>query len=145
MSAEYAAHQRERCRNTPAIGFHSGLLQHNRSDEQSRCDTTGDSEYVTGSLKQTLSTPRIGLAYRPIASNDNLVLRAGYGIYWSAIPGTVFEQESFDPWMITVRAGGSTAPEATFQNPWVPPPPGEFTVHPAVVDELAVRFEELLI
>jgi len=73
-------------------------------------------------MKKAFS-PRIGLAFRPIASQDNLVMRAGYGIYWSAIAGTVFEQQSFDPWMITVRAGGSSVPEATFQVPWVPFPP----------------------
>jgi Carboxypeptidase regulatory-like domain/TonB dependent receptor len=31
--------------------------------------------------------PRIGVAYRPIKSNNSLVLRGGYGIYYSRTPG----------------------------------------------------------
>jgi len=68
-------------------------------------------------------SPRIGLAFRPVHSNEDFVMRAGYGIYWSAIAGTVFEQESFDPWMITVTAGGNVAPNASWQNPYSTPPP----------------------
>jgi hypothetical protein len=67
--------------------------------------------------------PRIGMAFRPLANNKDFVMRAGYGIYWSAIAGTIFEQESFDPWMITVTAGGNVGPDASWQNPYVNPPP----------------------
>jgi hypothetical protein len=67
-------------------------------------------------------SPRIGLAFRP-TSNKDFILRAGYGIYWSAIAGTVFEQESFDPWMIVTTAGGNVNNAATFQNPYVVNPP----------------------
>jgi hypothetical protein len=68
-------------------------------------------------------SPRVGFAFRPVASKNDFVVRAGYGVYWSAIAGTVFEQESFDPWMITTTAGGAGANSTTFQNPWVPFPP----------------------
>jgi hypothetical protein len=67
-------------------------------------------------------SPRIGFAFRP-TSNKDFILRGGYGIYWSAIAGTVFEQESFDPWMIVTTAGGNVNNAATFQNPYVVNPP----------------------
>jgi hypothetical protein len=67
--------------------------------------------------------PRIGMAFRPIGSNQDFVMRAGYGIYYSAILGTIFEQESFDPWMIVSNSGGNVVPQATFQDPYVFPPP----------------------
>ncbi len=76
-------------------------------------------------------SPRVGLAFRPIGSNKDFVMRAGYGIYWSAIAGTVFEQESFDPWMIVTTAGGNVGPAATFQNPYVvnPPPSPQLPIY----------------
>jgi hypothetical protein len=68
-------------------------------------------------------SPRIGVAFRPIGSNRDFVMRAGYGIYWSAIAGTIFEQMSFDPWMIVTTAGSTINPAATFENPYVTNPP----------------------
>jgi hypothetical protein len=50
-------------------------------------------------------------------------MRAGYGLYWSAIAGTIFEQESFDPWMITTNTGGNLVSSTTFQDPYVTVPP----------------------
>jgi hypothetical protein len=63
-------------------------------------------------------SPRIGLAYRPIASKENLVVRAGYGIYWSYIEGSRVETTSFDPWYVQRNAGSADLPNATFQNPF---------------------------
>ncbi|MBI4474210.1 MAG: TonB-dependent receptor, partial [Acidobacteria bacterium] len=66
--------------------------------------------------------PRLGIAWRPIESAQDFVVRTGYGVYWSMLAGTNFEQQSFDPWMITTRAGGNFLPTSTFQNPYVAPP-----------------------
>jgi hypothetical protein len=76
-------------------------------------------------------SPRIGFAFRPIGSKNDFVMRGGYGIYWSAIAGTVFEQESFDPWMIVTTGGGNVNPAATFQNPYVvnPPPSNDLPIY----------------
>lgn len=68
-------------------------------------------------------SPRIGFAFRPIGSNESFVVRAGYGLYWSPVGGTVTMQGWFDPWAITLTSGGTAAPDATFQNPFTPPPP----------------------
>ena len=72
--------------------------------------------------------PRIGLAYRPIASNQNLVLRTGYGLFWSSVAGTVSEQANFDPYYVWNSAGGADINSSTFQNPFVnlPPPTSAF-------------------
>ena len=67
-------------------------------------------------------SPRVGLALRPLGASTNFVMRAGYGVYWSAIPGTIFEQESFDPWMIVTTGGGNVDSTSTFANPFPLPP-----------------------
>jgi hypothetical protein len=68
-------------------------------------------------------SPRVGIAFRPIADNTNFVVRTGYGLYWSPVGGTVTMQGWFDPWAITFSAGGSSGPDSTFQNPFNPGPP----------------------
>lgn len=72
--------------------------------------------------------PRVGLAFRPIAGNENLVFRAGYGLFWSSVAGTVSEQANFDPYYVWNSAGGADINSATFQNPFVnlPPPTSAF-------------------
>jgi hypothetical protein len=68
--------------------------------------------------------PRVGLAYRPIAGNENLVFRAGYGIFWSSVAGTVTEQSNFDPYYVWNKAGGADLASTSWQNPFpVPVPP----------------------
>ncbi len=76
-------------------------------------------------------SPRVGLAFRPIASNTNFVVRTGYGLYWSPLGGTVTMQGWFDPWAISYSGGGTSAPQATFQNPFAgatPPPTEAFPI-----------------
>src|SRR5215467_6246012 len=76
-------------------------------------------------------SPRIGFAFRPIADNSILVLRAGYGLYWSPLGGTVTMQGWFDPWAISYSGGGTSAPDATLQNPFIgatPPPTEAFPI-----------------
>ncbi|HEX4747949.1 MAG TPA: carboxypeptidase-like regulatory domain-containing protein [Bryobacteraceae bacterium] len=68
--------------------------------------------------------PRVGLAYRPIASDENLVFRMGYGIFWSSVAGTVTEQSNFDPYYVWNKAGGADLLSTSWQNPFpVPVPP----------------------
>jgi len=76
-------------------------------------------------------SPRIGLAFRPIADNTNFVIRTGYGLYWSPLGGTVTMQGWFDPWAISYSGGGSSAPQASLQNPFAgatPPPTEAFPI-----------------
>jgi hypothetical protein len=70
-------------------------------------------------------SPRVGIAWRPIKHLSNTVLRAGYGLFRSAVAGTysigVSEQQ---PFYSSVIAGGANNPNVTLQNPFpnVPPP-----------------------
>jgi len=64
-------------------------------------------------------SPRLGFTWRPIAERRNLVVRAGYGIFWSAVAGTIAEQIFVNqPFYVTITGGGSNFPDATFQNPY---------------------------
>ncbi len=67
--------------------------------------------------------PRVGLAFRPIASNQNLVFRTGYGIFWSSVAGTVTEQSNFDPYYVWNKAGGADLANTSWQNPFPDPVP----------------------
>ena len=63
-------------------------------------------------------SPRVGIMWQPLEGAENLVVRAGYGIFWSQIAGTITEQAFFDPWYLLLRTGGSTFPDSTLQNPF---------------------------
>lgn len=63
-------------------------------------------------------SPRLGIMWQPLEGAENLVVRAGYGIFWSQIAGTITEQAFFDPWYLLLRTGGSTFPDSTLQNPF---------------------------
>ena len=75
--------------------------------------------------------PRVGLAFRPIAGNENFVMRAGYGLFWSSVAGTVSEQANFDPYYVWNSAGGADLASTTFQNPFpnLPPPTSAFPIY----------------
>jgi hypothetical protein len=64
-------------------------------------------------------SPRIGLAWQPLKNRPNIIMRMGYGIFYSAVPGTysigVSEQQ---PFYASVIAGGANNPNVTFQNPF---------------------------
>ncbi len=70
-------------------------------------------------------SPRIGVAWRPLRRTQNLVIRVGYGLFYSAIAGTVQGGlTTHQPFYASVTAGGAANPNVTFQNPFpnVPPP-----------------------
>jgi outer membrane receptor protein involved in Fe transport len=64
-------------------------------------------------------SPRVGFAWRPVKSNNNLVVRGGYGLFWSTLPATfaigVSEEQ---PFYASVIGGGATNPNITLQNPF---------------------------
>jgi hypothetical protein len=75
--------------------------------------------------------PRVGLAYRPIAGNNNFVFRTGYGIFWSSVAGTVTEQSNFDPYYVWNKAGGADLASTSWQNPFpnLPPASSAFPIY----------------
>ena len=76
-------------------------------------------------------SPRVGLAFRPIAHNENFVFRTGYGIFWSSVAGTVTEQSNFDPYYVWNKAGGADLASTSWQNPFpnLPPPSSAFPIY----------------
>lgn len=74
--------------------------------------------------------PRVGLAYR-ILPNKNLVLRAGYGIFYERVSNQMALQLiSALPFLTTYSGSGPAIATATFQNPFANIPPVD--AHPIV-------------
>ena len=64
-------------------------------------------------------SPRIGLAYRPLRNVQNLVIRLGYGVFWSAVAGTYsIGTSAGEPFYASVLAGGASNPNVSLQNPY---------------------------
>jgi hypothetical protein len=84
---------------------------------------TGIESFIPGSGNHTFA-PRVGFAYSLLPNSDRLVLRAGYGIYYSAVTGnSEFQSVPSLPWadiqiFTPPNNGGST-----FQNPFIQPIP----------------------
>jgi len=79
-------------------------------------------------------SPRLGFTWRPIAEMQNVVVRGGYGVFWSAVAGTIAEQIFVNqPFYATITGGGSSFPDATFQNPYPAVPQlAEFPIYTPV-------------
>lgn len=67
-------------------------------------------------------SPRVGMTWRPIGRAQNLVVRGGYGLFWSAVAGTAAEQAYFDPWFTWLTGGGAVGPQASWRAPFPPIP-----------------------
>jgi hypothetical protein len=69
-------------------------------------------------------SPRVGLAWAPVKSAPNLLLRLGYGMFWSAVAGTYsIGTSAGEPFYGSVLAGGASNPTVTLQNPYPSVPP----------------------
>lgn len=63
-------------------------------------------------------SPRLGATWKPLARAENIVVRGGYGLFYSAVAGTITEQAFFDPWYVLLTGGGANGPNASFQSPY---------------------------
>jgi hypothetical protein len=69
--------------------------------------------------------PRFGFAWRPIESNNRLVLRGGYGIFYNIVQGVPFAiaETAVPPTGETFIHNGASNALATLANPYNPIPP----------------------
>ena len=64
-------------------------------------------------------SPRVGMAWQPLKSVPNLLLRLGYGLFWYAVAGTYsIGTSAGEPFYASVLAGGASNPTVTLQNPY---------------------------
>jgi hypothetical protein len=83
-----------------------------------------DTDTLIDSQNRLGFSPRVGLAYRPIKSLQNLVVRVGYGLFWSAVAGTYsIGTSAGEPFYASVLAGGASNPNVSLQNPYTTVPP----------------------
>lgn len=117
--------------NPPAGGTVAGyVVGSNFSGTLPSGVTRASNEFATKGAGQNALEPRIGLAWQVLPNSNRLVLRGGYGIYYSPLVGQQFSQSWFVPPFAESRAfTGPSGAATTFQNP-VPPAP-TFPVFPA--------------
>jgi hypothetical protein len=82
---------------------------------------TGINSFIPGSSNNTFA-PRVGLAYSVLPNSDRLVLRAGYGIYYSAVTGnSEFQSVPSLPWadlrIYTPPYNGGSSFQDPFEEP----------------------------
>src|SRR5262249_30001027 len=68
--------------------------------------------------------PRLGFAWQPLPTTSRLLLRGGYGMYFSRPTGQAFYQSaSAAPFALLRVATGATNSDASFQSPFPLPFP----------------------
>lgn len=85
--------------------------------------STGNSG-CCGAVQRNFWGPRFGVAWRPFASSDRVVVRTGYGIFYSRLAGNDFLQLLLEPPFDALQSfTGVQNTAATLQVPWNPPLP----------------------
>ena len=93
-----------------------------------------NNEFGNYSKGQNTIAPRIGFAWQFLPSESALVLRGGYGVYYSRPTGQAFYQNVFGaPYSEFRLISGQANADATFQSPFAQPfpTPQSFPMFPA--------------
>ncbi|MGH9685137.1 MAG: TonB-dependent receptor domain-containing protein [Candidatus Acidiferrales bacterium] len=85
--------------------------------------TKSTNPFAVSTNGQNTWGPRLGFAWQVLPQSSRLVLRGGYGIYYSRPTGEAFVQSVFGaPFSVTRINVGSVNANATLANPFAPPP-----------------------
>ena len=93
-----------------------------------------DNTFANDGAGQNTLSPRIGFAWQALPSTSQLVLRGGYGMYYSRPTGQAFYQNVFGaPFALPRLDVGPVNAAATFQAPFAQPfpTPDSFPLFPA--------------
>jgi hypothetical protein len=100
-----------------------------------------DNTFANNAEGQNTLAPRIGFTWQPSPTISQLVVRGGYGMYYSRPTGQAFFQSVFGaPFSFGHFNVGQTNASATFQNPFPQPfpTPESFPIFPAYSPSTAV-------
>jgi hypothetical protein len=83
-----------------------------------------NNDYGLAGNDQNTFSPRVGLAWKVFPNSTRLVLRGGYGLYYTQPPAlSLFMTGLTQPWSSNQTNPGKDFPSITFQNPFRAPLP----------------------
>lgn len=109
--------------NPPATGSLAGfIVSSNFSGGAVPAGVTQlDRNLVINGDKQNTLAPRLGFAWQVLPQSSKLVLRGGYGVYYTRLTGqTIFQLVSQPPFAVARSLSGFPNRSATFSNPFQP-------------------------
>jgi hypothetical protein len=128
--------------NPPASGSYAGyVVASNYSGPLPIGAVRASNQFATNGTGQNTIAPRVGFAWQVLPDKNWLLLRGGYGMYYSLPTGQAFFQTVFGaPFSSGVLNLGPTNANATFQNPFPMPFPtaDSFPLFPAYSPEGSV-------
>ena len=120
--------------NPPASGSQAGyVLPSNFSGTIPAGSVQLHNEFGINGEGQNTWGPRVGFAWQVLPNSGRLVLRAGYGLYYSPFVGGQIVQTTFSPpWCLYVNPTGVVNAGATFAAPFGQlVSPSDFPLYPA--------------
>jgi Carboxypeptidase regulatory-like domain/TonB dependent receptor-like, beta-barrel len=112
-------------RNPPAEGSFSGyVVGSNFPGNLPPGVVRADNHFANNAHGQDLLAPRVGFAWQPLPQFRSMVMRGGYGMYFSRPTGQAFFQNVFSPpFSLSRLINGQANANATFQEPFQQPFP----------------------
>lgn len=109
--------------NPPASGSQAGyVLPANYHGEVPEGSIRVKNDWGMYGNGQNTFSPRVGFAWQVLPKSSRLVLRGGYGIYYSTEVGeAVWQENGNPPWVISQAPSGTGNAAATFATPFALP------------------------